>query len=124
MPELLTIREGFLKITVVDPDGEIDPLELISKLNRLSVKRKSLLIELYYITKLEHVEFFEKYRDILLNNIHLTIYLKRIHAVNCEDAVKSLDRIFNSGEAPVIIVKMNSECYETIRGRGLEIEVV
>ncbi|AFK51282.1 hypothetical protein TCELL_0858 [Thermogladius calderae 1633] len=116
--------EEALDVVVLDVDNEdISPIEIYSALSRIAVARKNKRFNLVFLTKLDHVKFYERYRDIILSNISLTLSIKSVRVESCEDALKNLGTLITGVKIPIIVA--SEKCADLLKGLyNAEVEVV
>ncbi|MGC9012096.1 hypothetical protein [Thermogladius sp.] len=116
--------EGALDVVVLDVDNEdVTPIEIYSALSRIAIAKKNRRFNLVFLTKLDHVKFYERYRDMISSNISLTLSIKRVRVESCEDALKNLGTLITGGKVPIIVA--SEKCANLLKGfYNAEVEVV
>jgi hypothetical protein len=97
------VFQGGLNVVVLDVEDHFSPLEIYSTISRLSVARKNRRFNMLFLTRLDHNKFYERYRDILLNNISLSLSIKRVEVTDCGKALEILKNAIKNWKKLIVI---------------------
>jgi hypothetical protein len=106
------VFQGGLNVIVLDVEDHFSPLEIYSTISRLSIAKKNRRFNILFLTRLDHNRFYERYRDILLNNISLSLSIKRIEVADCSKALEILKNAIKNRKKPIVIP--DSKCADLV----------
>jgi hypothetical protein len=106
------VFQGGLNVIVLDVGDHFSPLEIYSTISRLSIAKKNRRFNILFLTRLDHNKFYERYRDILLNNISLSLSIKRIEVADCSKALEILKNAIKNWKKPIVIP--DSKCADLV----------
>jgi len=107
------VFQGGLNVIVLDVGDHFSPLEIYSTISRLSIAKKNRRFNILFLTRLDHNKFYERYRDILLNNISLSLSIKRIEVADCSKALEILKNAIKNWKKPIVIP--DSKCADLVK---------
>ncbi|MCI4462218.1 MAG: hypothetical protein JHC12_04615 [Thermogladius sp.] len=97
------VFQGGLNVVVLDVEDHFSPIEIYNTISRLSIARKNRRFNMLFLTRLDHNKFYERYRDILLNNISLSLSIKRVEVTDCGKAIEMLKNAVKTLGKPIVI---------------------
>ena len=97
------VFQGGLNVVVLDVEDHFSPIEIYNIISRLSIARKNRRFNMLFLTRLDHNKFYERYRDILLNNISLSLSIKRVEVEDCGKALEILKNAVRTLGKPIVI---------------------
>jgi len=97
------VFQGGLNVVVLDVEDHFSPIEIYNTISRLSIARKNRRFNMLFLTRLDHNKFYERYRDILLNNISLSLSIKRVEVEDCGKALEILKNAVRTLGKPIVI---------------------
>jgi hypothetical protein len=106
------VFQGGLNVIVLDVEDHFSPLEIYSTISRLSIAKKNRRFNILFLTRLDHNRFYERYRDILLNNISLSLSIKRIEVADCSKALEILKNAIKNWKKPIVVP--DSKCADLV----------
>jgi hypothetical protein len=106
------VFQGGLNVIVLDVGDHFSPLEIYSTISRLSIAKKNRRFNILFLTRLDHNKFYERYRDILLNNISLSLSIKRIEVADCSKALEILKNAIKNWKKPIVVP--DSKCADLV----------
>jgi hypothetical protein len=106
------VFQGGLNVIVLDVGDHFSPLEIYSTISRLSIAKKNRRFNILFLTRLDHNKFYERYRDILLNNISLSLSIKRVEVADCSKALEILKNAIKNWKKPIVVP--DSKCADLV----------
>jgi hypothetical protein len=106
------VFQGGLNVIVLDVEDHFSPLEIYSTISRLSIAKKNRRFNILFLTRLDHNRFYERYRDILLSNISLSLSIKRVEVADCSKALEILKNAIKNWKKPIVVP--DSKCADLV----------